>query len=135
MIAWLLALLASVGATDPGCLVLGALDERRSAALEAGDAAALTDVYPSGSSLLASDRGLVEQYRARGLRLRGARLERLACSTVARGSSRYVVRVVDRLGTAQVEGSAARTLPRDRPTRRTVTIVRTEAGWRVGQVR
>lgn len=137
MIDWLLVLLASLaGAPDPGCATLAVLDHRRAAALAQDDPAALLDVYPPGSPLLTADDSLLRAYRDRGLRLHGARVERLACRTTSAPEGRRVLAVVDRVGPATVTGGGAeRALPRDRPTRREVVLVRTVEGWRVSAVR
>lgn len=137
MIDWLLVLVAALGgSSDPGCLVLGALDERRAHALAHDDPEALAEVYPPESTLLAADRAVLDAYRERGLRLRGGAVERLSCRTAAERPGRYEVDVVDRVSESAVEASdGRRALPRDRPTRHLVTLVRTPGGWRVERVR
>lgn len=137
MIDWLLVLVAALGGSpDPGCLVLGALDERRAHALEHDDPAALAQVYRPGSTLLAADEAVLDAYRERGLRLRGGRVERLACTTAQEEPGRFEVDVVDRVAEAAVEApDGRRALPRDRPSRHVVTLVWTSEGWRVERVR
>lgn len=137
MIDWLLVLVAALGGSpDPGCLVLDALDERRAHALQRDDPAALTQVYRPGSTLLASDLAVLDAYRERGLRLRGAGVERLSCRTAEERPGRYEVDVVDRVSETAVETpDGRRALPLDRPTRHVVTLVGTPEGWRVERVR
>lgn len=136
MIDWLLLLVAALGPSDPGCLVLDTLDERRARALEQDDPEALARVYAPGSTLLAADRALIGAYRERGLRLHGGRVERLSCVTVREGPGRLEVDVVDRVaGASVVAPDGRRALPRDRPSRHVVTLAWTPEGWRVERVR
>jgi len=136
MIDWLLVLVSVLGPADPGCLVLDALDERRAVALERDDPAALGQVYPDGSMLRAADERLLAAYRARGLRLHGARVEQLSCRTTQERAGVYVVDVVDRVGGVSARGAdGERALPRDRPTRHVVELHHHPGGWRLAVVR
>ena len=136
MIDWLLVLVSVLGPADPGCLVLDALDEHRARALEHDDPAALARVYPDGSGLRSADERPLAAYRARGLRLHGARVEQLECRTTDERPGVYVVDVVDRVAGASARGpDGTRTLPRDRPTRHVVELHHQDDGWRVVTVR
>jgi hypothetical protein len=136
MIDWLLVLLTTFARADAGCVVLDALDERRTVALEHDDPAALADVYVPGSPLRTSDERLLAAYRERGLRLRGAGVETLGCRTTVERPGRLVVDVVDRVTATSVAGTdGERALPRDRPSRHVVELRRTADGWRVAAVR
>ncbi|MCW2831158.1 MAG: hypothetical protein JWP31_1850 [Aeromicrobium sp.] len=109
------------------------LDRVRAEAFAAADPGRLGDVYVDGSRLAATDESAILDYRARGGIVVGARLQLLQCHVRRATSTRAVVDVVDRLGPARVtwgDGTEAR-LPRDRPTRRTLTLVRTADGWRI----
>jgi hypothetical protein len=85
--------------------VLRAWDERRAAAWAAGDPAALEELYAAGSAAGAED-------------------------------DRLVLVVTDRVaGGRAVGGGTDVPLPGDRPTTRTVALVRSAGQWRVAEVR
>ncbi len=118
--------------------VLADLDRSRARAFAAGDAAALTEVYVRGSTVLRRDRAVLAAYARRGLTVRGAGLRLLEVRVGAASAGRVVLRVVDRLGPARVRRGAerwSRSLPRDHPTLHRLGLVRTAAGWRIAQVR
>ena len=66
----------------------------------------------------------------------GADLTLLSCTVKRSSAHRVVLDVVDQLSEARAvwaDGST-RALPRDLPTRRVVTLVKTRAGWRIHEV-
>jgi hypothetical protein len=115
---------------------LGGLDAVRTQAFVTGDEARLRDVYADQRAGRA-DAGVLRSYRARGLRLEGMVLVRESCRVTDRSPGRITLDVVDHLGPTRVvmESGEHRDLPRDRSTRRTVVLERTDDGWRVGAVR
>lgn len=116
--------------------VLRAWDVRRAAAWAAGDEAALAALYTAGSSAGRRDRAMLRRYVARGLRVRGMRMQVLAGEVRARTADRIVLVVTDRLAHAIAVGPRVRAeLPRDRVSRRTVVLRRIVGEWRVAQVR
>ncbi len=133
---WLLAGFLGGADEDPECLVLGGLDVVRTEAFVSGEWARLRDVYVDERAAHA-DVEVLQSYRERGLRLEGLRLVRESCRVTDQTSRRLVLDVVDRLGPSRVHTDAGgpRELPRDRPTRRTVLLDRTQDGWRVAAVR
>ncbi len=133
---WLLAGMLGGGDDDPECLVLGGLDAVRTHAFVTGDEARLVDVYVDQRAARA-DADVLRSYRVRALRLEGMVLIRESCRVTDRSPRRITLDVVDHLGTTRVmtENGAKRDLPRDRSTRRTVVLERTDDGWRVGAVR
>lgn len=113
--------------------VLGAIDDVRAEAFAAGDPALLDGVYAPGSPARKVDAAAIRAYTGRGGRVTGADLALLSCRVVGSSTDRAVLDVVDRLGPATVvwDDGTSRALPRDRPTQRIVTLVRTEVGWRI----
>ncbi|HEY6932862.1 MAG TPA: hypothetical protein VI452_05640, partial [Marmoricola sp.] len=78
---------------------------------------------------------LLRRYRARGLSVRGLRMQLLSLSVLAASPGRLRVRVVDRLAGGQAcDGARCVPLPRDRADRRTITLRRTAGRWRVAAV-
>lgn len=138
VLAFLLLLAAWAGGDDrdPACLLLGALDARRSEALVRTDADALRSVYRDRRTA-ATDVATIRTYRHRGLEPRGMRLHRLRCDLRSGNRDRIRLDVVDVLGPSWVRDLTGRwrPLPRDRPTARTVTLDRVRAGWRVASSR
>jgi hypothetical protein len=116
--------------------VLGGLDAARAQAFVSGDVHRLREVYVDAHAA-GADIDTLDSYDERGLRLDGMRLVRESCRVVGRSARGLTLDVVDRLGptTAQTADGHRRALPRDRPTRRTVVLTRTGAGWRVAAVR
>lgn len=140
---WLILLLATlmtqpVGGPSPPdwTQMLRGFDLIRSQAFEQDEPAALDAVYPASSPLLRADRRTLADYRERGLRFVRMRM-RIESAHVLRASTQMVrLDVVDRLATVSVrtrEGTV-RQLPRDLPTRRTIEISFTPAGWRITAV-
>jgi hypothetical protein len=115
--------------------VLGAWDVRRAAAWAAGDEAALAALYTDGSAAGRRDRAMLGRYVARGLRVRGMRMQVLAGKVRSRTAGRIVLVVTDRLAHGVAVGRGTRVvLPRDRATRRTIVLRRVAGEWRVAQV-
>jgi hypothetical protein len=115
--------------------VLGAWDVRRAAAWAAGDEAALAALYTDGSAAGRRDRAMLGRYGARGLRVRGMRMQVLAGKVRSRTAGRLVLMVTDRLAHAVAVRRGTRVvLPRDRATRRTIVLRRVAGEWRVAQV-
>ena len=131
---WLLAAMVG-GGEDRECLLIGGLDAARTQAFVTDDEARVSDVYADGHAARA-DVDLLRSYRERGLRLEGMLLVRESCRVTARSRQRVTLDVVDRLGPTTVHTSDGRhrVLPRDRPTRRSVVLVRNGEVWRVGAV-
>ena len=134
---WLLvmALRAAVPA-DPhgGCgAELVALDRTRAEAFASGDPALLAHVYEAGSPLRDADARTIAAYRARGGRVAGAMLQVSQCRVVERTTTLIRLDVVDALGPAIVrwDDGGVTVLPRDRSTRREVTLRHTSEGWRI----
>ena len=115
--------------------VLRAWDVRRAAAWAAGDEAALAALYTDGSAAGRRDRAMLGRYGARGLRVRGMRMQVLAGKVRSRTAGRIVLVVTDRLAHAVAVRRGTRVvLPRDRATRRTIVLRRVAGEWRVAQV-
>lgn len=135
---WLWVLIAAVRAVSPApedqwATRLTQLDEVRAEAYATTDAGLLRRVYVRGSRALAADAATIADYRARGGRVVGADLRVISCRVLAASSSRARLDVIDQLGPARIvwaDGSAT-ALPRDEPSRRVITLVRTTEGWRV----
>jgi hypothetical protein len=116
--------------------VLRDWDVRRAAAWAAGDETGLTALYTDGSAAGRHDRAMLRRYLARGLRVRGLRMQVLAGSVRARTHDRIALVVTDRVAHAVAVGNGIRVdLPRDRASRRTVVLCRVEGEWRVARVR
>lgn len=139
---WLWVLIAAVRAVSPApedqwATRLTELDQIRAEAFATTDTGLLDRVYVRGSRALAADAGTIADYEARGGRVVGAELRVISCRVLAASSSRARLDVVDRLGPARIvwaDGSATE-LPRDEPSRRVITLVRTTDGWRIAGVR
>ncbi|MCD9197492.1 hypothetical protein [Aeromicrobium wangtongii] len=135
---WLWVLIVAVRALSPApadqwATQLTALDRARAEAFAQADPSGLDDVYVAGSVAAAADAATIAAYAARGGRVVGAELRILTCRLVQVSGSRVRLEVVDRLGPARVRWQDGTTtdLPRDRPSRRRVTVVRTSEGWRI----
>lgn len=139
---WLWVLLVAVRAVSPAdhdqwATRLAELDRGRSAAFADADPGRLDDVYASGSSGRRADTAMIEAYARRDGRVVGAELRILTCRVVRASDDRVRLEVVDQLGPSRVvwgDGTSDG-LPRDRPTRREVTMIRTADGWRIAQTR
>lgn len=123
------------GDTAQECLLLGRLDAERAWAFVTADEARLDAVY-SSDALRDRDAAVLRDYSARALHLEGMVQLRSSCRLVERAPDRIVLDVVDRLGPTRVRTDAGtRTLPEDRPTRRTVTLVLDGGTWTVQHAR
>jgi hypothetical protein len=135
---------ASAASPDPGSSrvdalgldVLRAWDERRAEAWSRADPAALGALYAAGSVAGRRDVAMLRAWTARGLRVRGMRMQVLALDVVLRHPRRLVLGVTDRLARAHAVGPGVRyDLPRDAPSSHTVELVRVAGRWRVAAVR
>jgi len=116
--------------------VLTRLDGTREAAYRTGDPALLRHVYLSGSPVLRRDRRLLAAYEGRGVRVGGVRLELLQVRLHDRDRRVVRLRVVDRLARPVAHTAAGEVaLPQDLPTRRAITLVASDDGWRIAAVR
>lgn len=139
---WLWVLIAAVRAVSPApddvwATRLGELDQVRAEAFATADVDLLGDVYVRGSRALDVDAATIDDYRRRGGRVAGAEMRVISCRVVAASPSRARLEVVDRLGPGRImwaDGSAT-ALPRDEPSRRVITLVRTTEGWRIAGAR
>ena len=113
--------------------VLSELDGVRAEAFASSDPAMLDDVYAPGSTGRADDASMIRAYASRDARVVGADLALLACKVKSSRADRVSLDIIDQLGASQIvwEDGTTRALPRDQPTRRVVTLVRTEDGWRI----
>ena len=135
---WLWVLIAAVRAVSPApedqwATRLTELDEVRAEAFATADTGLLDRVYVRRSRLWQADAETIADYDGRGGRVVGADLRVISCRVLAASSSRARLDVVDRLGPARIvwaDGSATQ-LPRDEPSRRVITLVRTTEGWRI----
>lgn len=111
-------------------------DERRAEAWAAGSVADLRGLYTPGSSTAAADVALLRRYLARGLTVRGMRMQVLAFRVAHRSPRRLVLVVTDRLTGAVAVGEEMRSvLPTDEADRRRVTLVRRHGTWLVREAR
>ena len=116
--------------------VLTRLDSARQAAYHAGDPALLLDVYLPGSAVLRRDRRMLMAYERRGVRLEGVRLEIQDVDVRRRDGRQVRLRVIDRLARPVAHTAAGDVaLPQDLPTRRLITLVANDDGWRIAAVR
>jgi hypothetical protein len=135
---WLWVLIVAVRAVSPApddqwAVRLAELDDVRQRAFATADRSLLDAVYVDRSPARRSDARLIDAYRRRGGRVVGAELRVLSCRVVRQGSAGVRLEVVDQLGPSRVVwGDGTSTdLPRDRPSRRQITLVRTSDGWRI----
>ncbi len=134
---WLLvlALRAAVPAdSHGGCASeLAALDRVRAMAFASADPALLADVYVVGSPLQDVDARTIADYRSRGGRVVGALLQISQCRELERTGAVIRLDVAEALGPSIVrwDDGGVTALPRDRPTRRQITIRHTDDGWRI----
>ena len=120
--------------------VLRDWDRSRAAAWAAGDVAALRALYARGSKAGERDVAMLRRWRGRGLRVRGMSMQLLSVELRARTARRLVLVVTDRLvGAEAVRAGSSATpsglaLPRDRPSTRRLTFMRTSGRWRLASV-
>jgi len=117
---------------------LHAWDAERAAAWARGDAAALSRLYVPGSAAGAADVALLHRYAARGLVVRGLRMQVLRARVLVMRPRRLVLEVTDRLAGAvatDLHGvSVARPLPADRPTDHRLALRRLGGRWLMATV-
>ena len=131
---WLAAVVSLMASDDIRWAgVLGELDDIRAEAFAASDPALLDRVYAPRSRARAADAATIRDYERRGARVTGADLILVSCRVEEATAGRVELEVIDRLGPARVvwADGTSRALPRDLPTRRAVTLVRTPDGWRI----
>lgn len=111
-------------------------DTRRAQAYAAGSPAALSSLYVRGSVAGRADVVLLDRYRRRGVRVVGLRSQLLSVRVLDGHRDRLRLRVVDRVvGAFAVRGPHRVHLPLDRPSVRTITLVRRGSPrWRVAAV-
>jgi hypothetical protein len=128
---------AVAGRELPAARVLEAWDRRRAAAYATGSPLALRAAYMRGSQAGRADLALLRAYRDRGWRVLGMHTQVLALAVVDHGPALWRLRVTDRLiGAIAVRPGERVPLPRDRPSRRVVTLTRAADGrWQVAAVR
>jgi hypothetical protein len=120
----------------PGVDVLHRWDRRRARAYAAGDDRALRTLYVPGSTAGERDVRVLGEYRRRGFRVVGMRMQVLAVRVLAHRRGRWRLRVTDRLHQAfAVRDGKPLALPRDQASTRDITLVRAGHGrWRVAAV-
>ena len=110
-------------------------DERRARAWASGDVEALRSLYTPGSVAGRVGRRMLREWLARGLRVRGLRMQLVAVRVRESARDRAVLLVIDRLAGGVAVGRGVRVaLPRDRLSRRTVTLRRVAGEWLVDSV-
>ena len=124
------------GAADESALSrLRAWDARRAAAWASADRAALRALYVPGSVAGRRDVAMLDAWTARGLRVRGLRMQLLAARVRVHRAPGWCCGVTDRVARAVAVGPGVRRpLPRDAPSTRTVELVRAAGTWRVAAV-
>ena len=119
----------------PAADVLRAWDRVRSRAWAAGDVRGLRELYTPGSVAGRRDVGMLRSYLDRGLVVRGLATQLLAVEELARGPTRWVLQVTDRIASGTAVGRRMqRALPQDGATTATLTLRRVGDGWRVASV-
>ena len=116
-------------------VVLRAWDERRAQAWAAGDVAALSRLYVTGSAAGAADVRLLQRYLRRDVTVPGIRMQVLRASVVVDRPRRVVVRVTERLASREARvGSRVVRLPHDSADVHVVDLRRVGSSWRVAAV-
>jgi hypothetical protein len=120
----------------PAVTVLRRWDEKRARAYADGSVDALRELYRPGSDAGRDDVRLLRDYRDRGYRVVGMRMQLLAVDVLEHRAGLWRLRVTDRLVDAVAVGHEQRIrLPHDRASTRVLTLVRYRGDWRVGAVR
>jgi len=118
--------------------VLHDWDALRAAAWAAGDARALAALYTARSSAGTTDVALLRRYLARGLVVRGMRMQLLGVRVLVARPRRLEVEVTDRLASAVAvragDAAVARRLPDDAATTHRLTLRRIADRWLVDAV-
>jgi len=116
--------------------VLRDWDRRRAAAWASGDAGALATLYVRGASAGDADVAMLTAWTARGLAVDDLTTQLLAVHVRARGPSRWVLRVRDRVTGAVAAGAGrAEPLPAGTTSERDVVLRRVGGAWLVASVR
>jgi hypothetical protein len=129
----------SVVTAEPAPLaVLHDWDARRAAAWSAGDAAALARLYTARSTAGRADVTLLHRYAARGLLVRGMRMQILGARVLTVRPRVIVLEVVDRLDDAVVvrvgDPAVTRRLPVDAATTHRLELRLVDSRWRMADV-
>jgi hypothetical protein len=120
----------------PAVTVLRRWDKKRARAYADGSVDALRELYRPGSDAGRDDVRLLRDYRHRGYRVVGMRMQLLAVDVLEHRAGRWRLRVTDRLVDAVAVGHEQRIrLPHDQASTRVLTLVRYRGQWRVGAVR
>ena len=118
--------------------VLHDWDVRRAAAWAAGDADRLAALYTAGSSAGAADVALLRRYAARGLVVRGLRMQLLRTRVLVQRPRLLELEVTDRLARAVAalpsDPGRVRRLPVDTATTRVLVLRRVGDEWLVARV-
>ncbi len=124
------------GRSRPAVDVLHSWDLARARAYATGDVAVLRSLYVDGSAAGTTDVRMLRDYRRRGLRVEGMRMQLLAVEVLAHAPDRWRLLVTDRLhGAVAVGPSGTRTpLPRDQASTRTVALRLRGGTWQVTHV-
>lgn len=126
-------------AGPPGVLgVLRDWDHRRAAAWAAGDAGALRALYTRRSAAGAADATLLHAYAARGLVVRGLRMQLLRARVLVARPRLLELEVTDRLAAATAvlteSPAAGWQLPADAATTRVLVLRRVGQRWLMARV-
>jgi hypothetical protein len=119
--------------------VLHDWDVRRAAAWASGDAVALASLYTGSSRAGAADVALLRRYTARGLVVRGMRMQVLRARVLTHRPRLLVLEVTDRLAAAVAvrvtDAATARRLPGDAASTRVLVLRRPRSGpWVMARV-
>lgn len=125
------------GTERPALRVLHRWDARRARAYASGDAATLRSLYLPGSQAAAADVRVLRAYAARGLRVRGIRMQVLEVRVLAHRPGLWRLRVTDRLHHAVAVGPDGRrvALPHADASTHDIVLRRDRGVWRVAAVR
>lgn len=116
--------------------LLQSWDSRRARAWGGSDVGALGRLYVAGSAAGRHDVAMLRSWRRRGLVVRGMRMQVLDIQVGTMTRHRLLLVVTDRLvGATAVRGTRRMALPRDAPTTRRLTFVRTSGRWRLAEAR
>ncbi|MGA8258556.1 MAG: hypothetical protein WB767_18440 [Nocardioides sp.] len=122
----------AIGIADPpGRAILRAWDDARAAAWSTGDVDRLAELYIRGSVAGRRDVAMLRAWNRRGAQ--GVELTTQVHAVAAEriGARRVVLRVTDRLRDVRASGQV---VTADRPTTRTIELVRRDGRWLVGTV-